>query len=87
LIHHPPFNRFIWWLGKVGHPVFDAVFRQLSKEKTMLFNSKGQQVQVSEKLTSVSNPRIFAPLREVLTPSTKSCGDFFKLSTRAKYKN
>lgn len=50
----------------------------------MLFNSKGQQVQVSDRLDSVSNPRIFAPLREVLEPDNYTCGDFFRLETRAR---
>ena len=50
----------------------------------MLFNSQGQQVQVSNKLDSTSNPRIFAPLREVLKPDNTTCGDFFRLETRAR---
>ena len=50
----------------------------------MLFNSKGQQVNVSNKFDSVTNPRIFAPLREVLIPSEKSCGNLFRLETRAR---
>ena len=50
----------------------------------MLFNSKGQQVKVSDKFDSVSNPRIFAPLREVLIPSEKSCGNLFRLEERAR---
>ena len=50
----------------------------------MLFNSKGQQVKVSDKFDSVSNPRIFAPLREVLIPSEKSCGNLFHLEERAR---
>lgn len=50
----------------------------------MLFNSKGQQVHVSKKLDSTSNPRIFAPLREVLEPNNNTCGDFFRLETRAR---
>ena len=70
--------------GKVGHVVYGANFYQLSKEKIMLFNSKGQQVKVSDRLDSVSNPRIFAPLREVLIPSEKSCGNLFRLETRAR---
>ena len=50
----------------------------------MLFNSKGQQVTVSNRFDSVSNPRIFAPLREVLIPSEKACGTLFHLETRAR---
>lgn len=50
----------------------------------MLFNSKGQQVKVSDRLDSVSNPRIFATLREVLEPNNNTCGDFFRLETRAR---
>lgn len=50
----------------------------------MLFNSKGQQVQISDRLDSVSNPRIFAPLREVHVPTEKYCGNLFKLETRAR---
>ena len=50
----------------------------------MLFNSKGQQVQVSNKLDSTSNPRIFAPLREVHEPQPINCGNLFHLETRAR---
>lgn len=50
----------------------------------MLFNSKGQQVQVSDRIDSVSHPRIFAPLREVLEPNNNTCGDFFRLETRTR---
>lgn len=50
----------------------------------MLFNSKGQQVQVSDRLDSVSNPRIFAPLREVHEPQPINCGNLFHLETRAR---
>ena len=50
----------------------------------MLFNFKGQQVKVSDKFDSVSNPRIFAPLREVLIPSEKSCGNLFHLEERVR---
>ena len=50
----------------------------------MLFNSQGQQVKVSDRLDSVSNPRILAPLREVLEPDNNTCGDFFRLETRAR---
>ena len=50
----------------------------------MLYNSQGQQVKVSDRLDSVSNPRIFAPLREVLEPDNNTCGDFFRLETRAR---
>ena len=50
----------------------------------MLFNSKGQQVQVSNKLDSVSHPRIFAPLREVHEPQPINCGNLFRLGTRAR---
>lgn len=50
----------------------------------MLFNSKGQQVQVSNKLDSVSNPRIFAPLREVLEPQSIKEHPFFRLENRAR---
>ena len=50
----------------------------------MLFNSKGQQVNVSDKFDSVSNPRIFAPLREVHIPTEKACGNLFRLEERAR---
>ncbi len=50
----------------------------------MLFNSKGQQVTVSDRLDSVSNPRVFKDLREVLIPSEKACGNLFRLETRAR---
>ena len=50
----------------------------------MLFNSKDQQVQVSDRLDSVSNPRIFAPLREVHEPQPINCGNLFHLETRAR---
>lgn len=50
----------------------------------MLFNTKGQQVTVPDRFDSVSNPRIFAPLREVHIPSEKACGNLFRLETRAR---
>ncbi len=50
----------------------------------MLYNSKGQQVTVSDRLDSVSNPRIFAPLREVHEPQSLDCGNLFRLETRAR---
>lgn len=53
----------------------------------MLYNTKGQQVNVADKFDSVSNPRIFAPLREVLKPTDKTCGNLFHLETRARITN
>lgn len=50
----------------------------------MLYNSKGQQVQVSDRIDSVSNPRIFATLREVHEPQSINCGNLFHLETRAR---
>ena len=53
----------------------------------MLFNSKGQQVTISDRLDSVANPRIFTPLHEVLEPTDKACGNLFHLETRARIIN
>ena len=50
----------------------------------MLYNSNGQKVTVSDRLDSVTNPRIFAPLREVLEPTDKACGNLFHLETRTR---
>ena len=50
----------------------------------MLFNSKGQQAHINPRLDSISNPGVFRPLREILTPSEKYCGTMFRMETRAR---
>lgn len=50
----------------------------------MLVNHKNQIVQVSDKLNSVSHPRVFANLHEKLEPTPKYLGDLFKLENRVR---
>lgn len=50
----------------------------------MLFNSKDQQVKVSDHIDSVSNPHIFASLREVHEPQSINCGNLFHLETHTR---
>ena len=49
----------------------------------MLFNQANQQVKVADRFDSVSNPKLFAPLHEVLKPTENYCGKLFHLETRA----
>lgn len=46
----------------------------------MLINSKGQVVTVSPK----AKQHVLVPLREVLEPSTKKCGNMFNIEQRAR---
>jgi len=52
----------------------------------MLFNSKGRQVLVSEKLNSHNAVNVFIPLREKLIPARPYQGKMFKIETRATFK-
>ena len=60
----------------------------------MLLNNLNQPVNVAPSLhghTVKGAPNtgaiaVLAPLREVLEPSTRKCGDIFSLGTRAKLK-
>lgn len=52
----------------------------------MLLNQKNQIVKIHPRFTSEQHPAIFAPLREVKQPDNHSCGDMFRMGTRAKFK-
>lgn len=50
----------------------------------MLFNKVGHQVKVSDKLNSITHPKVFANLKEVLEPSPKYIGSLYRMENRAK---
>jgi len=50
----------------------------------MLLNSAGHQVKISDKLNSVTHPKVFANVKEVLEPSPKFIGSLYRMDQRAK---
>lgn len=52
----------------------------------MLINKVGHVINVDKSLNSVTHPKIFAPLREVLVPPNHSHDKMFRLETRARIK-
>ena len=50
----------------------------------MLFNQVGHQVKISDKLDSVTHPKVFANLKEILEPSPKFIGSLYRIDQRAK---
>lgn len=52
----------------------------------MLVNQNGQQVKLSDKLTTKTHPQIFANLREVKEPENFKGNKLFSMEQRAKFK-
>jgi len=50
----------------------------------MLLNTAGHQVKISDKLNSVTHPKVFANVKEVLEPSPKYIGNLYRMDQRAK---
>ena len=50
----------------------------------MLLNTAGQPVKISDKLDSVTHPKVFANVKEVLEPSPKFINSLYRMENRAK---
>jgi len=75
------------WNTLLFYRVFPEQYCSISSENAiMLFNSKGRQVLVSEKLNSHNAVNVFIPLREKLIPARPYQGKMFKIETRATFK-
>ena len=74
--------------SKEDTPIWYELFNNFSQRNTkgiiMLLNATGHQVKISDKLNSVTHPKVFANLKEVLEPSPKFIGSLYRMDQRAK---